>query len=214
MRTTHPIFIQNPPIYQIVYRLIIKFSQRLATIVQNYSIIRLLGQTLFLLSFVLQDAIDRIKTLQEEGQLTGVIDDRGKFIYITKDEYEAVAKFIKQRGRVSISELAESMNRLINLNPDNTLRQDCMPVDVTVNLQNVVMSVSSFIIADSYTGRQMIRFVSSTQPPDTSTDAASLTLSTKQVEILWNHNYLVSGSKQFHLIFFLNSARKKQKFSF
>ena len=67
----------------------------------------------------MQDVIDRIKELQENDQLSGVMDDRGKFIYITQDEYEAVAKFIKQRGRVSISELAESSNKLINLTPDN-----------------------------------------------------------------------------------------------
>lgn len=67
-----------------------------------------------------QDAIDRIKTLQEDGTLSGVIDDRGKFVYITTDEYEAVARFIKQRGRVSIAELADSMNRLIVLTPETT----------------------------------------------------------------------------------------------
>ncbi|XP_045523448.1 DDRGK domain-containing protein 1 isoform X1 [Pieris brassicae] len=64
-----------------------------------------------------QAVIDRITELQESGELTGVIDDRGKFIYIALTELEAVAKFIKQRGRVSISELAESSNQLINLNP-------------------------------------------------------------------------------------------------
>ncbi|XP_022288372.2 DDRGK domain-containing protein 1-like [Crassostrea virginica] len=66
-----------------------------------------------------QDAVDRIKDLQTEGHLTGVMDDRGKFIYITVEELESVAKFMKQHGRVSISDLAESSNRLINLNPDN-----------------------------------------------------------------------------------------------
>ena len=65
-----------------------------------------------------QEAINRVKTLQSEGRLSGVIDDRGKFISINKIEYDAVAKFIKQRGRVSISELADSMNRLIRLQPD------------------------------------------------------------------------------------------------
>ncbi|XP_061171029.1 DDRGK domain-containing protein 1-like [Saccostrea echinata] len=66
-----------------------------------------------------QDAADRVKELQTEGRLTGVMDDRGKFIFITMEELESVAKFIKQHGRVSISDLAESSNRLINLNPDN-----------------------------------------------------------------------------------------------
>ncbi|CAH0719848.1 unnamed protein product, partial [Brenthis ino] len=64
-----------------------------------------------------QAAIDRITDLQSSGYLTGVIDDRGKFIYISQKELEDVAKFIKQRGRVSITDLAESSNDLINLNP-------------------------------------------------------------------------------------------------
>jgi len=61
------------------------------------------------------DTIDRVTTLVQEGKLTGVIDDRGKFIFISQEELEAVAKFITQRGRVSISELAENSNRLISL---------------------------------------------------------------------------------------------------
>lgn len=64
-----------------------------------------------------QQAIDRVQELKANNTLTGVIDDRGKFIYIAEDELLAVAKFIKQRGRVSIAELAESSNNLINLTP-------------------------------------------------------------------------------------------------
>merc|ERR1711944_12042 len=44
-----------------------------------------------------QDAIDRVTTLRDEGKLTGVIDDRGKFIYISQAELESVAKFINNR---------------------------------------------------------------------------------------------------------------------
>lgn len=68
-----------------------------------------------------QNVIDRIQDLQAEGILTGVIDDRGKFIYISQPEMEAVAKFVKQRGRVTITELAENSNRLITLTPRNTI---------------------------------------------------------------------------------------------
>ncbi|XP_015600891.1 DDRGK domain-containing protein 1 [Cephus cinctus] len=68
------------------------------------------------------NVIERIQDLQTEGNLTGVIDDRGKFIYISHDELEAVAKFVRQRGRVSITELAENSNRLINLNSGNDCR--------------------------------------------------------------------------------------------
>lgn len=45
----------------------------------------------------------------------GVIDDRGKFIYISQFELNAVASFIKKRGRVSLTELAEHSNNLIVL---------------------------------------------------------------------------------------------------
>nr|CAG4649892.1 EOG090X0N9E [Scapholeberis mucronata]SVE94044.1 EOG090X0N9E [Scapholeberis mucronata] len=64
-----------------------------------------------------QDAIDRLHKLVEEDVLTGVIDDRGKFIYISHEEMEAVGKFIRQRGRVSLADLAENSNQLIHLGP-------------------------------------------------------------------------------------------------
>ncbi|KAI5615715.1 DDRGK domain-containing protein 1 precursor [Silurus asotus] len=64
-----------------------------------------------------QDAIARLQDLIADGSITGVIDDRGKFIFITPEEMNAVAQFIKQRGRVSISELVQASNMLINLNP-------------------------------------------------------------------------------------------------
>ncbi|XP_058821494.1 DDRGK domain-containing protein 1 [Topomyia yanbarensis] len=64
-----------------------------------------------------QAVIDRIYELQKECRLSGVFDDRGKFIYISEKELILVAKFIKQRGRVSITELAENSCNLINLTP-------------------------------------------------------------------------------------------------
>jgi hypothetical protein len=47
----------------------------------------------------------------------GVMDDRGKFIYIPQEELLQFAKFIKQRGRVAISDLVENSASLINLKP-------------------------------------------------------------------------------------------------
>lgn len=64
-----------------------------------------------------QAVIDRIGELQKEERITGVIDDRGKFIYISEEELKSVAKFIRQRGRISITELAENSNQLIHLAP-------------------------------------------------------------------------------------------------
>lgn len=64
-----------------------------------------------------QDCIDRVQALLADETLVGVIDDRGKFIYITRQELEEVSHFIRQRGRVSISELVDSSNSLVNLTP-------------------------------------------------------------------------------------------------
>lgn len=64
-----------------------------------------------------QDIIDRVNLVQEMGMITGVMDDRGKFIYISEEELHKVKRFIELRGRVNISELAKSSNELINLKP-------------------------------------------------------------------------------------------------
>ncbi|XP_011500523.1 PREDICTED: DDRGK domain-containing protein 1 [Ceratosolen solmsi marchali] len=61
--------------------------------------------------------IKKVQDMQANGTLSGVIDDRGKFIYVSEKELESVAAFVKQRGRISIFELAECSNELISLGP-------------------------------------------------------------------------------------------------
>ena len=67
-----------------------------------------------------QDVVARLQELLQQQLLVGVIDDRGKFIYITNEELKEVAKFIRQRGRVSLTDLAENSNTFINLTPLET----------------------------------------------------------------------------------------------
>ncbi|KAL2943756.1 DDRGK domain-containing protein 1 [Bienertia sinuspersici] len=55
-----------------------------------------------------QECINRITALENMGRLSGVMDDRGKYIYISLEEMEAVADYIKRQGRVSISHLASN----------------------------------------------------------------------------------------------------------
>ncbi|KAL5724754.1 hypothetical protein ACHQM5_007974 [Ranunculus cassubicifolius] len=64
-----------------------------------------------------QDCINRINSLESMGRLSGVMDDRGKYIYISKEEMIAVAEYIKRQGRVSISHLASQSNQFIDLEP-------------------------------------------------------------------------------------------------
>ena len=65
----------------------------------------------------IQDAISRVQTLEQEGRITGVMDDRGKFIYISREEMAATAEFIMKRGRIAISELAAKSSSFIDLEP-------------------------------------------------------------------------------------------------
>lgn len=70
-------------------------------------------------SLTSKDVIDRIQRLQESGRLQGITDDRGKFIHITEQEYEAVARYIKTKGRVNRSDLLMECNKLVRLQPRN-----------------------------------------------------------------------------------------------
>ncbi len=79
-----------------------------------------------------EQCIDRIKQLEQDGLLTGLLDDRGKFIYITEEELDKVKEFIEMQGRVSISELSLESNRLINLKSK----------EQEVNLEEIVLNPS------------------------------------------------------------------------
>lgn len=59
-----------------------------------------------------------------------MVDDRGKFIYVMREELEAVARFIRRKGRIRISTLAQESNKLIDLNPR------CFDEDEAVGVEN------------------------------------------------------------------------------
>jgi len=64
-----------------------------------------------------RELLSRIEALEMMGRVSGVVDDRGKFIVITKEEMAKVADFINSRGRVSLSDLAIQSNFLVDLEP-------------------------------------------------------------------------------------------------
>ncbi|GLD91869.1 hypothetical protein PINS_up000402 [Pythium insidiosum] len=70
-----------------------------------------------------QDAIQRVEALQQANRITGIIDDRGKFIYITEEEMDSVAKFISRKGRLGLSELSKECNKLIRLDVEKEPNQ-------------------------------------------------------------------------------------------
>merc|ERR1712187_985435 len=62
-------------------------------------------------------AIDRLEQLEKLGHLSGIFDDRGKYVYITKEEMAGVADWLKSRGRINRADLVAACNRIIRLNP-------------------------------------------------------------------------------------------------
>ncbi|CAE7727366.1 unnamed protein product [Symbiodinium sp. CCMP2456] len=62
-------------------------------------------------------AIHRLEELEKMGRLSGIFDDRGKYIYITAEEMGEVAAWLKRKGRVNRAELVAGCNKLIRLDP-------------------------------------------------------------------------------------------------
>jgi len=62
-----------------------------------------------------QDVVDKLTQLEQESRITGIVDERGKFIYVSPQEMANIAKFINNRGRISISEIAHESNKLVHL---------------------------------------------------------------------------------------------------
>ena len=54
------------------------------------------------------DAVSRVQALESMGRITGVMDDRGKFIHISEQEMAKVAEHINARGRIAIADLAKN----------------------------------------------------------------------------------------------------------
>lgn len=69
-----------------------------------------------------KDLISRINDLENAKRLSGVIDDRGKYIYIEENEFQAIVNYIKAKGRVSKYELLTECNRIVRLNPTESVR--------------------------------------------------------------------------------------------
>jgi len=59
------------------------------------------------------DLIERVKMLQEQDLLTGVLDDRGKFIFLSESQLTEIAEFIHRKGRVTNADVARKCNEIL-----------------------------------------------------------------------------------------------------
>ncbi|RLO05712.1 hypothetical protein DYB28_000981 [Aphanomyces astaci] len=60
-----------------------------------------------------EDARDRVAALVASGRLSGLLDDRGKFVSISDHEMNAVATYIRTQGRLTLHDLGRECNRLV-----------------------------------------------------------------------------------------------------
>jgi hypothetical protein len=63
------------------------------------------------------DLVERLTFLEAQGRITGIVDDRGKYIYLTEKELAAIEKIFLQRGRISKAELIKECNKIIRFEP-------------------------------------------------------------------------------------------------
>ena len=61
--------------------------------------------------------VEKLNQYEKEGRIMGIIDDRGKYIYITEKEMGLIEKMLTNRGRISKADLIKECNRLIRFEP-------------------------------------------------------------------------------------------------
>lgn len=49
------------------------------------------------------ELVEKIKKLEQEGRVSGVFDERGKYLYIEDNEWNAVRNYITAKGRLKKS---------------------------------------------------------------------------------------------------------------
>ncbi|PHJ19432.1 ddrgk domain protein [Cystoisospora suis] len=66
-----------------------------------------------------KDAVQRIRSLEDTGRLSGILDDRGKYVCVTEQELDALAEYLRLKGRIhKEKDLVPACNRIIRLQPD------------------------------------------------------------------------------------------------
>ena len=64
------------------------------------------------------DLVEKLNFFEKEGRILGIIDDRGKYIYITEKEMSMIEKMFLNRGRINKKDFIKECNRLIRFEPN------------------------------------------------------------------------------------------------
>jgi len=63
------------------------------------------------------DGIAKYFMPENEGRILGIIDDRGKYIYVTEKEMNMIENLFMKRGRINKGDLIKECNKIIKFEP-------------------------------------------------------------------------------------------------
>eukprot|EP00826_Nyctotherus_ovalis_P020089 TRINITY_DN1627_c0_g6_i1.p1 TRINITY_DN1627_c0_g6~~TRINITY_DN1627_c0_g6_i1.p1 ORF type:complete len:289 (+),score=138.57 TRINITY_DN1627_c0_g6_i1:171-1037(+) len=93
------------------------------------------------------EVVSRIKDLEKNDRLTGIMDDRGKYIFITLQEFKSIADYIRKVGRVNKADLVRECNKLVKLTPEDVdqkkLRDEVAAMEKEVEMEEQAGNKSS-----------------------------------------------------------------------
>lgn len=69
-------------------------------------------------SLTTKDLVEKIKKLESEQKVSGVFDERGKFLYIEQREWDAVRNYINAKGRLKKSDMMTECAKIIKIPED------------------------------------------------------------------------------------------------
>ena len=70
-----------------------------------------------------KEVVAKIEQLERDGLLTGITDDRGKYIHITPAEFDQISDYISSCGRVNRQDLFKEANKLVRMIPTEEDKQ-------------------------------------------------------------------------------------------
>ena len=68
-------------------------------------------------SLTTKDLVEKIKKLEQQDRVSGVFDERGKYLFIEKKEWDSVRNYISAKGRLKKSDMMTECAKIIKI-PD------------------------------------------------------------------------------------------------
>ena len=63
------------------------------------------------------ELVEKLNQFEKEGRILGIIDDRGKYIYVTEKEMTMIENLFIRRGRINKMDLIKECNKIIKFEP-------------------------------------------------------------------------------------------------